>query len=181
MKTLDNQLLNEYLDNVLDAEDRARVDAWLARDAVARAQLNALRALFQQLTTAPDETLPRDFSNAIVRDIQRDTSAESHIPLIGVLSAQALLAFAAFVLALPFVESLGVWLTNGTLSNPLTRVDLASRVATTFDMTAKTVAAQITALPAVLLALGVMAIALLWLVGTGVLVQSRASSGELKR
>ncbi len=180
MKPLDDRLLHEYLDSALDADDRARVEGWLARDAGARARFEHLRALFTQLETPPDEPLPRDFSAAVVRGIQRTGPTRSRTTLIALLTAQALFAAAAWVLALPFAASLGTGWLSGGLSNPLTNVDLAARATANLDVLASGAAAQIATLPVLGWAVTVGALALLWVFGTGALTQTRAPNGNAK-
>ncbi len=56
MNTRDQKRLNAYLDGELEGAARAAAEAWLARDADARAELEGLRATRQAVRTAVPET-----------------------------------------------------------------------------------------------------------------------------
>lgn len=70
MTDLTDDLLNEYLDDTLDAGTRAAVTARLAVAPAARARLARLEALFADLDHLPDLPEPRDFSAGVLSAIQ---------------------------------------------------------------------------------------------------------------
>ena len=62
MTHLNEELLNEYLDGVLDAQTKKLADAHLANCGVCRAQLDDLRHVFVLLSTLADEPVKADLS-----------------------------------------------------------------------------------------------------------------------
>ena len=55
------ELLSAYLDDQLDAEERARLEARLADDAALRAELEALRRTVEMVRDLPSQPVPRNF------------------------------------------------------------------------------------------------------------------------
>ncbi len=66
MKHLDDVLLNEYLDDVLDASRRRHVDAHLAECTSCQAKLESLLVVFRLLPTLEDQPLPRDLKEVVL-------------------------------------------------------------------------------------------------------------------
>lgn len=56
-----DELLSAYLDDQLDAEDRARLEAQLAADPALRAELEALRRTVALVRDLPPQPIPRNF------------------------------------------------------------------------------------------------------------------------
>jgi hypothetical protein len=56
-----DELLSAYLDDQLDAEERARLEIWLADDAALRAELEALRRTVEMVRDLPSRPIPRNF------------------------------------------------------------------------------------------------------------------------
>ncbi len=83
LENIDDELLSAYLDDELSPAERARVEERLAIDPAARQLLEQLRAMSQAVHGLPQESLGREFRDAIVRRAQQ-ASAErtSHIAKI---------------------------------------------------------------------------------------------------
>jgi len=71
-----NELLSAYLDGELSAEDRARVEQWLTKDATARKTLDALRAVGASLKGLPTHQLDEDLSQRVLRAAEQQILAE---------------------------------------------------------------------------------------------------------
>ena len=111
---LTDELLNEYLDHEL--ADRARVDDHIAACADCSARLAALRTLFTELESLPEEKLSRDLREAslwdaapFTRDASTSLSASLNLPaplprsLRLTVILQTVAAVVALVFAAPFV------------------------------------------------------------------------------
>jgi anti-sigma-K factor RskA len=72
-----DSLLGAYALDALDAEDRARVDAYLERDATARAQVDEMRETAATLALLPDAAMdaPPDMWERIAQQIATDAEA----------------------------------------------------------------------------------------------------------
>jgi hypothetical protein len=99
---LTDELLNEYLDEALEAEARARAASHLAGCAECAARLATLRALFTTLDALPEVPLDRDLSAAVVARLPRATPewrpAIHWLIVAQAVAAVLLLAFAAPVI-----------------------------------------------------------------------------------
>ena len=65
MTHLNEELLNEYLDGALDAQNQQLADAHLANCSACRSQLDDLRHVFVLLSTLADEPVTADLSIAL--------------------------------------------------------------------------------------------------------------------
>ena len=74
MKHLTETQLNEYLDDVLDSTARAHMDAHLSDCADCRDRLASLQAVFQTLTSLPEETPGRDLTPFVMQSLPRRRS-----------------------------------------------------------------------------------------------------------
>jgi hypothetical protein len=100
----DAELLSAYLDNMLDAPDRAALEARLATDAFLRGELAAMRQMLAWLKTMPQLKAPRNFTIS-------ETDVKPVVPKIVVMPRrnnwQLLSAAAAiFLVVLGFVAYL---------------------------------------------------------------------------
>lgn len=127
---LDEELLNEYLDNVLDAQQRQRAEAHLAGCPDCRARLDELQAVFLALEALPESPLAHDLSAGVLRALPRSmavnptatvnpTAAENTaglpptlklLPVLQLLAAIALAAVAGPTAWLFASQSLSPWL-----------------------------------------------------------------------
>lgn len=83
----DLELLNAYIDDQLDADQRAALDARLATDSELRAQLTSLRATVAAITALPMLTAPRPFT--LTREQARRARALPFRQLAALASAAA--------------------------------------------------------------------------------------------
>lgn len=114
MQEFNEDLLQEYLDGMLDNKTRQAVETHLANSPTARAQLAELQAMFGSLDTLPELPLTADLSAGVVAQIGRETAVTTQLPrwLWGLLLGQAILA----LLLLGNVwASLLDWVGNGRL------------------------------------------------------------------
>ena len=88
----DLEKLSAYLDNALDGRARARLEARLKRDAVLRADLDALRQTRALLRRAPRRAVPRSF--VLTRQM---AGVQPPVPRLA-FWAQGVAALAAFLL-----------------------------------------------------------------------------------
>ena len=114
MTHLTDELLNEYLDDVLDSDTRAQAEAHLAACDDCAARLAALRSLFADLDALPDLPLRRDLSASIIRSLRPASHREvsqggalnGHASMPRSLRLtvvlQAALTVAAIIFAAPF-------------------------------------------------------------------------------
>jgi hypothetical protein len=72
---LPDDWLSAFLDGELSDADRAQVEAWLARDASARARLETLRAVGQELRALPRAELRREASERLLESLKREPAA----------------------------------------------------------------------------------------------------------
>ncbi len=112
MTEFNEDLLQEYLDGMLDDKTRQAVEAHLASSPEARAQLAELQALFHELDALPELPLARDLSAVVVAEIGRETTVSPTLPrwLWGLLLGQL---FIALLLLGNVWGSLLDWLGNG--------------------------------------------------------------------
>ncbi|HTX91093.1 MAG TPA: zf-HC2 domain-containing protein [Anaerolineales bacterium] len=75
MNHLTETQLNEYLDDTLSAARRTQVEAHLSTCAACRAELKALRGVFQALAALPEASLPRDLTPSVIRNASGQTIA----------------------------------------------------------------------------------------------------------
>lgn len=97
MTERDYELLSAYLDNQLEADERAALEARLRIDAGLRRELAALRQTVALVKALPPVRAPRDFTltpeQADVREVTRSRRVATRFaPLIPVLSAVAVVA-----------------------------------------------------------------------------------------
>ena len=69
MKHLTNLLLNQYLDQALNADDLHRVETHIKECSVCHARLEELQTLASELKDYREETLPRDLTSSILREL----------------------------------------------------------------------------------------------------------------
>lgn len=122
---LDEDVLNEYLDDLLDAGQARTVEAHLEGCPACRQRLDMLRAVFQALDDLPDEPLTRDLSAVILARLPATQAqplprarqsgtwlASWRLPVLQALAAILLLAA-----TWPFVsQGLVEWLEPGMLA-----------------------------------------------------------------
>lgn len=72
---LPDDWLSAFLDGELSDADRAQVEAWLARDASARARLETLRAVGHELRALPRAELRREASERLLESLKREPVA----------------------------------------------------------------------------------------------------------
>jgi len=73
---LPDDWLTAYLDGELSDTERAQVEAWLAVDAAARARLEAMRVLGEDLRAVPRETLRAETSAKLMEALARWAASE---------------------------------------------------------------------------------------------------------
>lgn len=119
MTHLDGTRLNDYLDGLLEGEERERVVAHLESCPECRDRVSALRGLEGRLASLPREILPRrDLRPGIRARIDQDPAPEAGTR-VGVQGAEPRPSFpgpwlkAAAVLALLALGSLGLWSVMG--------------------------------------------------------------------
>jgi anti-sigma-K factor RskA len=80
-----DSLLGAYALDALDAEDRARVDAYIERDATARAQVDDMRETAASLALLPDIAIdaPPEMWERIAQQIATDADAAAEAPAAG--------------------------------------------------------------------------------------------------
>lgn len=97
-----DETLNEYLDDALDAPARAQLAAHLAVCPRCAARLESLRALFAALDALPEEPLARDLSTSVLARLPQPIEAfAAPAKFRWILAAQALAAVVLLVLVAP--------------------------------------------------------------------------------
>lgn len=184
---LTDELLNEYLDEALEAEARARAASHLAGCAECAARLATLRALFTTLDAVPEVPLARDLSAAVVARLPQSTPewrpALNWLIVVQAVAAVLLLAFAAPVvianLAPAGVSMLGQPIVRFTLellaglqAQWQSLVGAFAVLSSQGFAGARAVTAPLTEASTVLLGGLAAGLAVLWLAGNGVLLRS---------
>ncbi len=77
LENIDDELLSAYLDDELSPAEHARVEARLATDPAARQLLEQLRVMSQAVHSLPQESLGREFRDAIVRRAEQASAART--------------------------------------------------------------------------------------------------------
>ncbi len=98
----DLELLNAYIDNALDADARAALEARLNADPALRRELEALRAVADMVRALPTLSAPRSFALTpeAVRRV-RTAPLQRALPLLGAAAAIAIVLFGAIVFSRP--------------------------------------------------------------------------------
>lgn len=78
MPEFDEELLSAYLDGELPAEERARVERWLAEQPDSRQLLEELRSIKNSLERLPRDRLPHDFAEHVLRQAEREVLTSRH-------------------------------------------------------------------------------------------------------
>lgn len=188
-----DETLNEYLDGVLDAPARARVDAHLAGCLQCAARLEAVRALFAELEALPDEPLARDLSAGVLAHLRQPEHALSSLPALRwVVAMQALAALMLLAVAAPFaLASLPVAemaLLGRPLLDSVTELlaglaaqaqSLGAALAAWSEQSvagARALAAPLAETSTALLGAGLAVVFVLWVLGNGLLLRQTFST-----
>lgn len=188
---LTDDLLNEYLDAALAAEERARAEQHLALCPECAARLDAMRTLFSTLEALPAIPLTRD----VVGEVLARLAPPAPIlrPAFNwVFALQGLVALVLLALAAPFVVGNLAPAELTALSLPVTQftMDLLAglqaqwqSLISTFTLVgaqslvgARALTAPLTEAPIMLLGAVAAGLVLLWLLGNGVLLRSTLTS-----
>jgi anti-sigma factor RsiW len=102
MNHLTDELLNEYLDNEL--ANRAPVEQHLSTCADCAARLAVLQALFAELDSLPEETLPHNIASRLTLPSNLPAVLPRSLRLA--VTLQAAIAVIAIIIAAPFVKGL---------------------------------------------------------------------------
>ncbi|MGH2522216.1 MAG: anti-sigma factor family protein [Anaerolineales bacterium] len=186
----DDAALNEYLDFALPPARHAEVDAHLAACPECAARLAELRALFVALETLPDAPLERDLSRPVVAALrpQRAKTEPLAAPLFRlVFAAQAAAAVVLIGLSWPVLAANFQLAALSPLIAQVVRVAVstanstAGRWQAALDSAQRLIQAgpqwpQLPAFPAVGWGLCLAAVALLWLLGNGLLLRGGPAS-----
>jgi anti-sigma factor RsiW len=188
----DDGRLNEYLDGALDAAEQAGVAAHLAGCPACHARRDRLAALAAVLADLPDEPLARDLAPAVVAAVRRqrpEPLAAAHALRI-LLAAQGLAAVLIVLLAWPTLaaslpgpevsllagqagETLSAWRAAAVAEASATASGAGESLAAgqaALDQLAMLMATR-AAGPLPVWTICLAAVALLWLVGNGLLLR----------
>jgi anti-sigma factor RsiW len=110
----DDELLSAYLDDELTPEERARVEARLAADPAARQLLDELRSVSQAVRSLPQESLPADLSESVLRRAERAMLSSDASTAGESASAGGVGGLVELARKLPFGRSLRAWAWAGT-------------------------------------------------------------------
>lgn len=184
---IDDALLNEYLDAVLAPDRRAEVEAHLAQCSDCAARLSDLRSLFAALEAMPDAPLARDLSVAVIAAFRRPRlqNPVAHPALRIALAVQAFAALVLLGAAAPFVVRAPQWVAASQFGERATSAIATAVTGFTSEWLAAPAAAQRTMsesfemlrrltlppLPWQNVGLCLSAVALLWLLGNGLLLR----------
>jgi hypothetical protein len=72
MPEFDEELLSAYLDGELPADERLRIEQWLAEQPESRQLLEELRSIKNSLERLPRDRLPHDFAEHVLRQAERE-------------------------------------------------------------------------------------------------------------
>ncbi len=186
MTHLSDDLLNEYLDEMLSPAPRRAVAGHLAACPECAARLDGLRALFADLAALPEQPLGRDLSGEVVDRL----TGSPRLPraVHWTLLVQALVLVGGLVAAWPLVAGLLPAVPSAQLPST---AELLARLAAQWTAWAQTVTQWTTVSPpswqfplsldvsGLLAGLILAGVTLLWLVGNGVLL--RAPTHSLRR
>jgi ABC-type dipeptide/oligopeptide/nickel transport system permease component len=101
--------LQSYLDRTLDPAQRAQIQGHLDRCPGCREQLMRLERLYTRLEGLPELPLQRDFSRAVLEEIESEKRVSLQLTWTAVL--QAVIAGIVLGLALPFLRGMS-WLSQ---------------------------------------------------------------------
>ena len=169
---LTDEQLNEYLDH--ESSERVQIEAHLASCADCAARLAALQALFNEIESLPDLTLPRPIASRLTLPSALPRSLTLTVTL------QAALAIVTIIVAAPFVmQFISPYLANvpaPSLADVLLQVQtqwmLWLDALATFQMPAipEVPAVEISSL---FMMLTILVVSLLWLIGNGLLLRNK--------
>jgi len=101
---LNHELLSAYLDNEVTSEERIEVEKALAESAEVRTSLESLRQVQARLQAIPRRTLPADFHERVLREVDRRTPDPTvSVPSSGTRRWMGVAAIATTVAALVLV------------------------------------------------------------------------------
>ncbi|MFZ5908520.1 MAG: anti-sigma factor family protein [Chloroflexota bacterium] len=175
MQHINEELLNEYLDDLLDAPARAAADEHLAACASCRRALADLETVTSLLASLPDEPLTRDLTPSVLAGLPQPRLALGW-KLVFAVEAGIGLGMGMLVLAnLKFPLQPQAWLAHAFTT--LSHLKIPSLAAPLLANHYSFPAIEIPAAPANLVFLALSAL-LLWGVGNAVLLRGRPEVRE---
>jgi hypothetical protein len=113
-KPFDDELLSAYLDEELAPEERARVEAYLAANPAARQLLEELRTVSSAVKRLPQESLPADMRETVLRRAERAMLTNSAAPSGEPASAGGASGLLDVLRKIPVGRSRRAWVWAGT-------------------------------------------------------------------
>ena len=113
-KPFDDELLSAYLDEELAPEERARVEAHLSSSPTARQLLEELRTVSSAIKGLPQESLPSDLRETVLRRAERAMLTNSATPSGEPASAGGASGVVELLRKIPIGRSRRAWVWAGT-------------------------------------------------------------------